>query len=63
MICPSCGAILDKRNLKEMLSHGWIDPDTGKHECYIDVNVPHDTIAMKKVDSVQWLGDKRIDLN
>lgn len=63
IICPSCGALLDKRNLKEMLSHGWIDPETGKHECFIDVNVPDDTKAIRKGDNVQWVGEKRIDLN
>jgi hypothetical protein len=63
IVCPACGKPVDKRNLSEVLSHGWIDPDKGKHECYIDVAAPDNTIAMKKGESVAWSGEKRIDLN
>lgn len=50
---PTCGKPVDKRNLAEVLSHGWWNADTGKYECKIIVDVPDNVLAKKKGDSVQ----------
>lgn len=53
--CERCGEIIDKRDLGEVLTHGF-------NEC---IPVQTDYSTSKKVgDSVEWTKDKkRIDLN
>jgi hypothetical protein len=63
IICPTCGDRVDKRNLSQVLSHGWLNPDSGQYECGLEVKIPF-SLAMKVGDTVQWTEDlKRIDLN
>lgn len=61
---PTCGKILDQRNLGQMLSHGWKNNDTGLYECQDeDMDIPFRSAKMER-DSVQWMKKgKRIDLN
>lgn len=35
-ICPTCGAMIDMRNLGQVLSHGWFNKDTQRYECETD---------------------------
>lgn len=61
--CPTCGKLIDKRDLGQVLSHGVYNENTGKHECHEPVDVPYG--SSKKVgDSVEWTkGKKPINLN
>lgn len=63
LTCPTCGKIIDKRDLGQVLAHGQYNEQTGKYECHEAVDVQYD--SSKKVgDSVEWMkGKKRIDLN
>jgi hypothetical protein len=64
LTCPTCGKIIDKRDLGQVLSHGMYNDMTGKYECQDEeMDVPY--ISSKKVgDPVEWTKDKkRIDLN
>jgi hypothetical protein len=63
LACPTCGKIIDKRDLGQVLVHGVYNEATGKYECHEPVDVPYS--SSKKVgDSVEWTKDgKRIDLN
>lgn len=63
LICPTCGKIIDMRDLGQSLAHGQYNELTGKYECHDPVDVPYE--SSKKVgDPVEWTKDKkRIDLN
>jgi hypothetical protein len=63
LTCPTCGKIIDKRDLGQVLAHGQYNELTGKYECHEPVDVPYE--SSKKVgDSVEWTKDKKtIDLN
>ena len=54
-ICKGCGKVLDKRDLGQVLSHGWINENTGKIECK-DVELKITYTSVKKVgDKVRWI--------
>lgn len=60
--CPTCGKIIDMRDLSQVLAHGQYNEQTGKYECHEPVDVPYS--SSKKVgDSVEWTKGKKIDLN
>lgn len=68
LVCPTCGKIIDMRDLGQVLCHGFMNKETGKYECMSDeeiaaLDVPYS--SSKKVgDSVEWSkGKERIDLN
>lgn len=62
MKCPTCGEIIDMRDLGQVLSHGMMNKETGQYECK---PVDADYGSSKKVgDSVEWTKDKKpINLN
>jgi hypothetical protein len=63
LTCPSCGKIIDARDLGQVLSHGVYNQATGQYECHEAVDVPYST-SKKRGDSTEWTKDKkRIDLN
>lgn len=56
--CEGCGKVLDKRDLGQVLSHGWINEKTGKIECK-DVELKITYTSVKKVrDKVEWITQK-----
>lgn len=61
--CPTCGKIIDMRDLGQALSHGVYNENTGAYECHEPVDVEYS--SSKKVgDSVEWTKDKKpINLN
>lgn len=66
--CPTCGKIIDMRDLGQVLCHGFMNKETGQYECMSDEEIAALNIqysSSKKVgDSVEWTkGKKRIDLN
>lgn len=63
LTCPTCGKIVDMRDLSQVLAHGQYNETLGIYECHEPVDVPYS--SSKKVgDSVEWSKDKkRIDLN
>lgn len=63
LTCPTCGKIIDCRDLGQVLSHGQYNEYLGIFECHEPVDVPYD--SSKKVgDSVEWTKDgTKIDLN
>lgn len=63
LTCPTCGKIIDMRDLGQVLAHGQYNEATGKYECTEPEDVPYS--SSKKVgDNVEWTkGGKRIDLN
>jgi hypothetical protein len=62
LTCPTCGKIIDKRDLGQVLSHGVYNENTRIYECH-EVDVPYG--SSKKVgDNVEWTkGKNKIDLN
>lgn len=60
--CPTCGQIIDMRDLGQALSHGNYNNVTGKYEC-VPVDIEYG--SSKKVgDNVEWTKDKKpINLN
>ncbi len=68
LTCPTCGKIVDMRDLGQVLSHGEYNNLTGKYECLTDEEIAALDVkysSSKKVgDNVEWTkGKKRIDLN
>ena len=64
LTCPTCGKIIDKRDLGQVLSHGQFNDMDNVYECQDeDMDVPY--ISSKRVgDSVEWSKDKKpINLN
>jgi hypothetical protein len=58
--CPTCGKILDKRDPGQILSHGWMNKETGQYECPPDdgkVDIPY-TSSHRVGDSIEWSKDK-----
>lgn len=63
LTCPTCGQIIDMRDLGQVLSHGVYNELTGKYECHEVKDVQY-TSSKKVGDNVEWTKDKkRIDLN
>lgn len=63
LTCPTCGKIIDMRDLGQVLAHGQYNALLDKYECVEVKDVPFDS-ARKVGDSVEWMkGGKRIDLN
>lgn len=64
LTCPTCGKIIDMRDLGQVLAHGQHNEATGKYECQDkEMDVPY-TSSRRVGDSVEWTKDKkRIDLN
>ena len=61
--CPTCGKIIDMRDLGQVMSHGMYNKETGKHECHEPEDVPYST-SKKLGDNVEWTKDKKpINLN
>ena len=58
-ICEGCGKVLDKRDLGQVFSHGWINVNTGKIECSdVDLDIGY-TISKRDGDAVAWTKEKR----
>lgn len=64
LTCPTCGKLIDMRDLGQVLSHGQYNDMTGQYECQDkEMDVPY-TSSRRVGDSVEWSKDgKRIDLN
>jgi hypothetical protein len=53
--CEGCGKVLDKRDLGQVLSHGWINKKTGKIDC-TNAELQITYTSVKKVgDKVRWI--------
>ncbi len=66
--CPTCGKIVDMRDLGQVLCHGFMNKETGKYDCMSDEEIAALDVqysSSKKVgDSTEWTKDKKkIDLN
>jgi hypothetical protein len=55
--CPTCGEIIDMRDLGQVLSHGMMNEETGKYEC-TPVEATYST-SKKVGDNVEWDKDKK----
>jgi hypothetical protein len=63
MTCPTCGKLIDKRNLGQVLSHGRFNPASGNYECRDEKDAQFST-ARKVGESKVFTKDGReIDLN
>jgi hypothetical protein len=61
--CPTCGKIIDLRDLGQVLSHGVYNDTTNKYECSKAQDVEYST-SKKVGDNVEWTKDKKpINLN
>lgn len=63
LTCPTCGKIIDCRDLSQVFAHGQYNELLGIHQCVEVKDVPYES-SRKVGDSVEWTKDKRkIDLN
>ena len=49
--CEGCGKVIDRRDLGQVFSHGWINKKTGKIECSYQTSI-------RKGDNVAWTKTK-----
>lgn len=62
--CPTCGKIIDLRDLGDVLSHGVWNWETQRHECLTSPMDIQFNRARKVGDPVEWTKDKKpINLN
>jgi hypothetical protein len=62
-LCPTCGKIIDMRDLGQVLNHGQYNDNTGVYECHEAQDVQY-TSSKKVGDSVEWTkGKEPINLN
>lgn len=52
--CPTCGKLIDMRDLGQVFSHGWMNKETGKYECSDEEIVVPFSSSKKVGDSVQY---------
>jgi hypothetical protein len=68
LTCPTCGKIVDMRDLGQVLCHGFMNKETGQFECMSDEEIAALDVqysSSKKVgDNVEWTKDKKpLNLN
>jgi hypothetical protein len=63
LTCPTCGKIIDMRDLGQVLAHGQYNEATGKYECKEPGDMQYGS-SRKVGDPTEWTKDgKKIDLN
>lgn len=55
--CPTCGTVLDMRDLGQVLSHGNWDEDLGRHVCDPDPVAIDYTSSRQIGEPIEWLRD------
>lgn len=68
--CPTCGRIIDLRDLAQVFSHGFLNEETNEYECLSDEEIEKLDIqyggsiiqyggSIKVGDSIFWTKDKK----
>lgn len=64
IICATCGAEIDRRDLSQVMSHGNWNEASHRHECEPEGKIVEFSAARRVGDSVEWTRDKKpINLN
>ena len=64
LICPTCGAEIDLRDLGAVMSHGLWNEASQRHECNPEPIIVEFSSARRVGDPVEWTRDKKpINLN